>query len=48
MEIPKTYTQIYSENGMGKYRLRNLGVDGRVNSEISLKETGFRGIVTWI
>jgi hypothetical protein len=48
MEIPKTYTQIYSENGKGKDRLRKLGVDGRVISKISLKEIGFEGIVSWI
>jgi hypothetical protein len=48
MEIPKTYAQIYSENGKGKDRLRNLGVDGRVNSKMNLKEIGFEGIVSWI
>jgi len=48
METPKTFTQIYSENGKGKDCLPNLGVDGRVNSKMSLKEIGFEGIVTWI
>jgi hypothetical protein len=48
MGIPKTYTQIYSENGKGKDRLRNLGVDGRVNSKMSLQEIGFEGIVSWM
>jgi hypothetical protein len=48
MEIPKTFTEIYSENGEGKDRLLNLGVDGLVSSKMSLKEIGFEGIVSWI